>query len=218
MHIKAIITPSRRACLNVHEDVGFKDGPAVMSEVHAVRRTICAAWRLRLFNLREGRSGLSPRYRGGMNADMPIILAELTGRPRFSRPVIILVVEDEALVSMNVCEFLIEQEFTVFAAQDVEEALGLLEQLDGRIDLIFTDVNMPGAQNGFDLVRQVAARWPAVRMLITSGGYGPGDLPADLERYGPILSKPYRPDDLASRMISAIFPPAEPLDLLATQA
>lgn len=152
-----------------------------------------------------------------MNADMPITLAGRTGRPRFPKPVIILVVEDEALVSMNVCEFLEEQEFTVFAAQDVEEALGLLEQLDGRIDLIFTDVNMPGEQNGFDLVRQVALRWPAVRMLITSGSFGRDDLPMDLHRYGPILSKPYSLDVLALQMIKAIFPPSEPMDGSATQ-
>lgn len=151
-----------------------------------------------------------------MNADMPIIPAGRTGRPRFPKPVIILVVEDEALVSMNVCEFLVEQEFTVFAAQDAAEALGLLEQLDGKIDLLFTDVNMPGEQNGFDLARQVARWWPAVRILITSGGMGRDDLPMDLRQYGPILSKPYGLDALASQMINAIFPPSEPMNLLAT--
>ncbi len=151
-----------------------------------------------------------------MNANMPITVAERIGRPRFPRPVIILVVEDEALVSMNVCEFLVEQEFTVFAAQDAGEALGLLEQLDGKVDLMFTDVNMPGDLNGFDLVRQVSIRWPAMRIVITSGGCHPGDLPADLRRYGPMLMKPYSLDALDLQMVNAIFPPSEPIKLLAT--
>ncbi|WP_323810693.1 response regulator [Sphingobium baderi] len=139
-----------------------------------------------------------------------------TGRPRFPRPVIILVVEDEALVSMNVCEFLVDQEFTVFAAQDVEEALGVLHQLDGRIDLVFTDVNMPGAQDGFDLVREVSRCWPEIRILVTSAGLNGQEPPADLRHFGPILAKPYRLDVLALKIIDAIFPPSEPIDLLAT--
>ena len=139
-----------------------------------------------------------------------------TGRPRFPRPVIILVVEDEALVSMNVCEFLVDQEFTVFAAQDVEEALGVLHQLDGRIDLVFTDVNMPGAQDGFDLVREVNRCWPEIRILVASAGLNGQEPPADLRHFGPILAKPYRLDVLALKIIDAIFPPSEPIDLLAT--
>ncbi|KKW89552.1 response regulator receiver protein [Sphingobium chungbukense] len=125
-------------------------------------------------------------------------------------------VEDEALVSMNVCEFLVDQEFTVFAAQDVEEALGVLHQLDGRIDLVFTDVNMPGAQDGFDLVREVSRRWPEIRILVTSAGLNGQEPPADLRHFGPILAKPYRLDVLALKIIDAIFPPSEPIDLLAT--
>lgn len=151
-----------------------------------------------------------------MTPDMRFKAAGLTGRPRFPRPANILVVEDEALVSMNVCEFLIDQEFTVFAAQDVEEALGILHQLDGRIDLLFTDVNMPGERDGFDLVRQACEFWPAMRILITSGGLEPDDLPVDLRKFGPIIPKPYHLDLLASHIIDAVFPPWDPVKILAT--
>ncbi|GLV30244.1 hypothetical protein TomTYG75_27600 [Sphingobium sp. TomTYG75] len=117
---------------------------------------------------------------------------------------------------MNVCEFLIDQEFTVFAAQDVEEALGILHRLDGLVDLLFTDVNMPGQQDGFDLARQVSSRWPSTRILITSGGLGGQELPDDLRQFGPVLPKPYHLDALASKIIDAIFPPSEPITLFAT--
>jgi DNA-binding response OmpR family regulator len=158
-----------------------------------------------------------PQHEDDMTPDdMRFTAAGRTGRPRFPRPVVILVVEDEALVSMNVCEFLVDQEFTVFAAQDVEEALDLLRQLGGGVDLIFTDVNMPGERNGFDLAREVSICWPAVHIVITSGGWSQTALPADLHRFGPIMSKPYGLNSLASRIIDAIFPPSEPVNLSAT--
>jgi DNA-binding response OmpR family regulator len=157
-----------------------------------------------------------PKHEDGMNLDRRFTAAERTGRPRFPRSVVILVVEDEALVSMNVCEFLVDQEFTVFAAQDVEEAIALLDQLGGGVDLIFTDVNMPGERNGFDLAREVSSRWPAIHIVITSAGWSQNALPTDLHRFGPIIAKPYSLNCLASRIIHAIFPPSEPVNLLAT--
>ena len=121
----------------------------------------------------------------------PFAMSEYNGRPRFSRPMIILVVEDEALVNMNACEFLIEQEFTVFSARDADEALSLMEELGGTVDLLFTDVNMPGAFDGFDLVRAAREKWPHIGILITTGGRNPSDLPPDLQEFGPMLAKPY---------------------------
>lgn len=118
--------------------------------------------------------------------------SEYTGKPRFERPMVILVVEDEALVNMNICEFLIDEEFTVFSAREAKEALMLMEALGGSVDLLFTDVNMPGGMDGFDLVRLTQERWPAVKILITTGGRDSSDLPPDLQKLGPMLMKPYK--------------------------
>lgn len=142
-------------------------------------------------------------------------MAGLTGKPRFPRSVIILIVEDEALFRMDACEFLIDQEFTVFTASDAQEALAVLHQLDGKVDLLFTDVNLPGERDGFDLVREVGMRWPGIRILFTSGALDGRDLPADLWQFGPVLSKPYHLDALALKIVDAIFPPEEPINLLA---
>ncbi|WP_240334428.1 response regulator [Sphingobium estronivorans] len=124
--------------------------------------------------------------------------SEYTGKPRFDRPMVILVVEDEALVNMNICEFLIDEEFTVFSARGANEALMLMEALDGSVDLLFTDVNMPGGMDGFDLVRLAQERWPAVKILIATGGRDSSDLPSDLQKFGPMLMKPYRLEVMAN--------------------
>lgn len=91
----------------------------------------------------------------------------------------------------------------------------MLHQLDGRI-VLFTDVNMPGERDGFDLVREVSVRWPGTRILITSGGLNGQELPIDLRQFGPIVPKPYHLDVLTSKIIDAIFPPSEPIHLTAT--
>lgn len=117
--------------------------------------------------------------------------SEHTGKPRFDRPMVVLVVEDEVLVNMNICEFLIDEEFTVFSAREAKEAVALLETLDGAVDLLFTDVNMPGGMDGFDLVRLTQNRWPTVKILIATGGRASTDLPLDLQKFGPMLIKPY---------------------------
>lgn len=134
----------------------------------------------------------------------PFATPEYNGRPRFSRPMIILVVEDEALINMNACDFLVDQEFTVFSARDADEALSLMEELGGAVDLLFTDVNMPGTLDGFDLVRLAHQRWPCVKILITTGGRNPADLPPDLQKFGPILAKPYRLEILGMRASMAV--------------
>ncbi|WP_257558299.1 response regulator [Sphingobium sp. CFD-2] len=118
--------------------------------------------------------------------------------------------EDEIFVGMTACQFLTDQDFTVFDAQDGDEAILLLEQLDGKVDLLFTDVYMPGRRDGLALVREVQARWPAIKILITSGGMGPDALPPDLQKFGPVLQKPYSLPMLVLTIWKAVFPPSVP--------
>jgi CheY-like chemotaxis protein len=101
---------------------------------------------------------------------------------------IILVVEDEWLVRQTSADELADAGYEVREAANAQEALAILE-VEARVAVVFTDVNMPGDLDGLALARLVVVRWPRVRLLVTSGGamVGPGDVPDD----GRFIAKPY---------------------------
>jgi len=107
----------------------------------------------------------------------------------------ILVVEDEVLVSNTVAEYLLHSGFEVLTAIDVEAALGLLQSR--QIDVVFSDVRLPGGRSGFDLAQIVSVRWPGVRVLLASGYYEP-----ESQGYTglTLLKKPYSLADVAQHI------------------
>ncbi|HWB47735.1 MAG TPA: ATP-binding protein [Stellaceae bacterium] len=86
--------------------------------------------------------------------------------------------------------------YRVVEADRAAAALPLLES--EPIDLLFSDVVMPGGMSGFDLARAALARWPALKVLLTSGfpEAKMQDQP-DAVAGVRLLSKPYRREDLA---------------------
>jgi two-component system, response regulator PdtaR len=80
----------------------------------------------------------------------------------------VLVVEDEPLIRLNLVLHLEEEGFEVFEAENADQAIALMEQ-HGRIQLLFTDLNMPGSMDGLMLTAYVRNRWPPVRIIMTSG-------------------------------------------------
>ena len=103
----------------------------------------------------------------------------------------VLVVEDDADVRSTVVSTLEALAFKVFSAQNVSEALSLL-QIESDIALVFSDVNMPGTMNGIELGHIVRERWPDMRILLASGY-----LREDQDANGfSLLQKPYRANEL----------------------
>ncbi len=80
----------------------------------------------------------------------------------------ILVVEDDAAIRGNVRDCLKHLGYTVFEAGSGEAALDVCEQQQGEIDLVLTDVIMPG-MGGREMARQLAESFPDIRTLFTSG-------------------------------------------------
>jgi len=82
--------------------------------------------------------------------------------------VTVLVVEDEALIRTNLVFHLEDEGFEVFEAADARQAIALMEQ-HASIQLLFTDLNMPGSMDGLKLTAYVRDRWPPVKIMMTSG-------------------------------------------------
>lgn len=99
-----------------------------------------------------------------------------------------LVVEDETVIRMETADLLADAGFEVLEAWNVVTALRQFERRSG-IDLLVTDVQMPGGRDGFTLAREVAARWPGVAIVVISGVSAPG--PSDLPAGARFIPKPF---------------------------
>ena len=106
----------------------------------------------------------------------------------------VLVVEDDFLVRLCAADALSEAGFNVLQADSGPDALRILE--DGPVDVVFTDINMPGAFDGAGLAARIRHRWPETAVVITSGRGCPEEDLGD----ACFLPKPYMPDSLAQLM------------------
>lgn len=112
----------------------------------------------------------------------------------------ILVVEDEPGVRNLTNRLLSRLGYTVFLARDGEEALKAVDKLDGAIDLIFTDMLMPG-MTGRELAEVLRGRWPGIPILLTSGYAGDEAVRRGTE--GPdtqFIAKPYSLASLGQKL------------------
>ena len=112
--------------------------------------------------------------------------------------VTLLVVEDESRVRRLACRYLRELGYTVLEAADAEEALAILET-EPEIQLVFSDIVMPGELNGYDLARWIAAHRPEVKCLLTTGYHDQARAPAG-DTLPPVLAKPYGKEQLADQI------------------
>lgn len=112
----------------------------------------------------------------------------------------ILLVEDETAVREIASTLLRALGYTVLEAEHGPAALAILDQ-QNNIDLLFTDVVMPGGMNGVELVRQALQRYPGMKTLYTSG-YADTAIfdKAMLSRGAELLTKPYRKEVLAGKI------------------
>jgi two-component system, response regulator PdtaR len=116
-----------------------------------------------------------------------------------SRGRTILLVEDEALLRMTVADELRIAGFTVVECRSADEAFELVKA-GGNFDLLLTDVQMPGARNGLDLAREVAALRPELPVIITSGNLAP----SQAEQFDAFLPKPF-PIDIAAALVKRLI-------------
>jgi signal transduction histidine kinase len=108
----------------------------------------------------------------------------------------VLLVEDDDEVASLVTEMLHQIGFEVTRAASAAGGLGALAN-DRRIDVVFSDIMMPGEMNGVDLAREIHHRRPDMPVLLTSG-FAEANREAAEAVGVQVLPKPYRLEDLAS--------------------
>jgi len=130
----------------------------------------------------------------------PVHQVRMAGTPLLGGVETILVVEDEEDVRSTTCGILSALGYKVLEAPDAAVAVGIVES-GQQIDLVFTDVIMPGPVSSLELGEVVRTRLPRAEVLYTSG-YAEGVLAHEgkLEASVNLLQKPYHPDALSARI------------------
>jgi two-component system, response regulator PdtaR len=96
---------------------------------------------------------------------------------------------DEVLIRSLLSEELREAGFCVIEAAHAEEAMSYL-QAGGDVDLVFTDVRMPGSRSVLDVARDLRGQYPLLPIILTSGN----ERPPGADTLGPFIPKPYKID------------------------
>jgi len=112
----------------------------------------------------------------------------------------ILIVDDELDLLHLANNFLTELGYKTYLAENAQQALDILEQ-HKNINLLFSDVVMPGGMNGYELAQQVTKKHPEIKVLLTSGLTSKAIVDDEQVRFSAqMLNKPYRKINLAKRI------------------
>ncbi len=122
-------------------------------------------------------------------------------------PATVLIVEDEFFVRFTTAEFLREEGYEVLEAENADDALVLLRS-GAAVDLLFTDVRMPGSMDGVALATLVRREWPQIHIILTSG-YAPELLSARSIAEDRVIPKPYRQQAVAATIRSLFETPGQ---------
>ena len=123
----------------------------------------------------------------------------------------LLVVEDDANIRSNVCQCLQQLGYQASQADSAAAALRVCEEVEGKIDLVVTDLVMAG-KSGNELANDLAERYPGIRVLFMSGYTEDSAARRDiLMRNSPFLQKPFSVADLAKAVQDALAPRVMPV-------
>ncbi|WP_249128931.1 MULTISPECIES: response regulator [Bradyrhizobium] len=106
----------------------------------------------------------------------------------------ILLVEDEPLILLDVEDGLQQADHTVISVCNADRAIDVLRTQ--AVDLILTDIDMPGSMDGLKLAAAVRDRWPPVKIVIMSGKRRPTD--EELPTHARFIPKPFSQAQLLS--------------------
>lgn len=117
-------------------------------------------------------------------------------------PPTVLVVEDEPMIRMAVQETLEDHGFRTVEAANAREALDAIEKMGRTIDLVFTDIRMPGEMDGVKLAKWVHEQMPRIPVIVASAYPQNAD---EAKAAGEeVFVKPYRMEDVVARIRATI--------------
>jgi DNA-binding NtrC family response regulator len=115
-------------------------------------------------------------------------------------PPTVLVVEDEELIRLFLTEFLQDFGYRVIEAANVAEAKDQL--VHNEVDVVFSDINMPGSETGFALEKWMRRHYPNTKVILTSGYPQAAADTKDLVE--PLILKPYAVSTVVRRIESVL--------------
>ena len=105
----------------------------------------------------------------------------------------ILVVDDEVIIRTAISEYLRDCGYKVIEAASVDEAVLVLKQAEITVHIVLSDVEMPGARDGFALAQWVREHRPTLQVILAGSAARATKAAGELCNSGPMLAKPYDP-------------------------
>ncbi len=118
-------------------------------------------------------------------------------------PKLVVLVEDHFLIRNLTAELLREAAFVVFEAGSADEALQILSNVSAAINVLFTDMQMPGDMQGLELIWHAHTTWPWIALLLASGYDSPSL--SELPLASRFLAKPYASDHMVGLVKELAF-------------
>lgn len=115
------------------------------------------------------------------------------------RPTVLLA-ESDVLIRAPLAAYLRDCGYRVLEAQSAAEAKALLNAGQTRVDLVFIDAGLAGAENGFALATWLRQTWPGLDVLLTAGVANAAQKAAEVCESGPMLAKPYSHEHVLARI------------------
>jgi CheY-like chemotaxis protein len=128
-----------------------------------------------------------------------------------SEPATALVVEDEVILRMNLCEHLRDAGFHVLEAANGEEARKIMTAVD-HVDLVISDVHMQKREEGFELAGWLAQNFPSIPVILTSGSQGAAESQVwrNARNVTDFVPKPYQEPEMERLARTRIRPTETP--------
>ena len=120
-----------------------------------------------------------------------------------SKPVtveMVLVLDGEVLVRMPIAQYLRECGYRALEAANVDEAMIILQRPDIQIDVVLSDIELPGSMNGFAFTRWVHSVRPGLEVVLAASPERATHAAAELCDKGPTLKRPYEPQIVLDRI------------------